>query len=183
MQFQNVVGETDQRPLAPDFSQAAQEEVANPAGFFDLAEARLHDRFPCRIDCPPRLGLKLALHAPTRVALRGNGPREHGWRYSSCFCLPVAIYRLRSGLPTDREPPDTPGSSPSNSHCRRGGRRGAVRSVARSPAPSVRFAVYRWPPASRSAPRLTATPAPLPPAHCSLAPDRRCPASGAIPGR
>jgi hypothetical protein len=27
----------------------------------------------------------------TRVALRGNGPREQGWRYSSCFCLPVAI--------------------------------------------------------------------------------------------
>src|ERR1700680_3643081 len=45
------------------------------------------------------------------------------------------------------------------------------------------FAVYRWPPASRSAPRLTATPAPLPPAHCSLAPDRRCPSSGATPGR
>ena len=34
-------------------------------------------------------------------------------------------------------------------HCRPGGRRVAVRSVARSPAPSVRFAVYRWPPASQ----------------------------------
>src|ERR1700730_5514122 len=59
----------------------------------------------------------------------------------------------------------------------------AVRSVARSPAPSVRVALCRWPPASRSAPRLTATPAPLQPAHCSLAPDRRCAASGATPGR
>ena len=70
MQLQNVVGKTDQRPLALDFSQAAQEELAKPAGLFDLAEDRLHDRFPCRIDCPPRPGLKLALHAldPRRIA-------------------------------------------------------------------------------------------------------------------
>src|SRR6266436_4001691 len=63
MQLQNVVGKTDQRPLALDFSQAAQEELAKPAGLFDLAEDRLDDGFPCRIDCPPRPGLKLALHA------------------------------------------------------------------------------------------------------------------------
>ena len=70
MQLQNVVGETDQRPLALDFSQAAQEELAKPAGLFDLAEDRLDDRFPCRIDCPPHLSLKLALHAldPRRIA-------------------------------------------------------------------------------------------------------------------
>ena len=41
MQLQNVVGETDQRPLALDFSQAAQEELAKPASLFDLAEDRL----------------------------------------------------------------------------------------------------------------------------------------------
>ena len=63
MQLQNVVGETDQRPLALDFSQAAQEKLAKPAGLFDLAEDRLHNRFSCGIDGPPRLGLKLALHA------------------------------------------------------------------------------------------------------------------------
>jgi hypothetical protein len=40
MQLQNVVGKTDQRPLALDFSQAAQEELAKPAGLFDLAEDR-----------------------------------------------------------------------------------------------------------------------------------------------
>ncbi len=70
MQLQNVVGETDQRPLAPNFSQAAQEELAKPAGLFDLAEDRLHDRFPCRIDYSSNLGLKLALHAldPRRIA-------------------------------------------------------------------------------------------------------------------
>ena len=62
MQLQNVVGKTDQRPLALDFSQAAQEELAKPAGLFDLAEDRLDDRFPCRIDCPARPSLKLALH-------------------------------------------------------------------------------------------------------------------------
>jgi hypothetical protein len=50
MQLQNVVGKTDQRPLALDFSQAAQEELAKPAGLFDLAEDRLHNGFPCRID-------------------------------------------------------------------------------------------------------------------------------------
>ena len=63
MQLQNVVGKTDQRPLALNFSQAAQEEQAKPAGLFDLAEDRLDDRFACRIDCPPRPGLKLARHA------------------------------------------------------------------------------------------------------------------------
>src|SRR5580700_4572345 len=70
MQLQNVVGKTDQRPLALDFSQAAQEELAKPAGLFDLAEDRLHDGFLCRIDCPPQLSLKLALHAldPRRLA-------------------------------------------------------------------------------------------------------------------
>ena len=70
MQLQNVVGKTDQRPLALDFSQAAQEELAKPAGLFDLAEDRLDDGFPCRIDCPPRFGLKLALHTvdPRRIA-------------------------------------------------------------------------------------------------------------------
>ena len=56
--------------VALDFSQAAQEELAKPAGLFDLAEDRLDDRFPCRIDCPPHLSLKLALHAldPRRIA-------------------------------------------------------------------------------------------------------------------
>ena len=70
MQLQDVVGKTDQRPLALDFSQAAQEELAKPASLFDLAEDRLHDGFPCRIDCPPNLGLKLALHTvnPRRIA-------------------------------------------------------------------------------------------------------------------
>ena len=70
MQLQNVVGKTDQRPLALDFSQAAQEELAKPAGLFDLAEDRLDDRFPCRIDCPPHPGLRLAFHAldPRRIA-------------------------------------------------------------------------------------------------------------------
>ncbi len=70
MQLQNVVGKTDQRPLALDFSQAAQEELAKPAGLFDLAEDRLHDGFACRIDCPPRPGLKLAFHTvdPRRIA-------------------------------------------------------------------------------------------------------------------
>src|ERR1700724_35294 len=104
MQLQNVVGKTDQRPLALDFSQAAQEELAKPAGLFDLAEDRLDAGFSCRIHCAPRPGLKLALHAV----------------------------------------------DPSNSHCQPGGRWVAVRSVARSPAPLVRFAGYRWPPASRS---------------------------------
>src|SRR5712671_603581 len=70
MQLQDVVGETDQRPLALNFSQAAQEELAKPAGLFDLAEDRLRDRFPCRIDCSSNLGLKLALHTvdPRRIA-------------------------------------------------------------------------------------------------------------------
>ena len=70
MQLQDVVGKTDQRPLALDFSQAAHEELAKPAGLFDLAEDWLHDRFPCRVDCPPSFGLKLALHTldPRRIA-------------------------------------------------------------------------------------------------------------------
>ena len=70
MQLQDVVGKTDQRPLALDFCQAAQEELAKPAGLFDLAEDRLHDGFAGRIDCSPSLGLKLALHAldPRRIA-------------------------------------------------------------------------------------------------------------------
>src|ERR1022692_4482755 len=70
MQLQNVVGKADQRPLALDFSQAAQEKLAKPASLFDLAEDRLHDGFPCRVDCPPSFGLKLALHAldPRRLA-------------------------------------------------------------------------------------------------------------------
>ena len=70
MQLQNVVGKTDQRPLALNFNQAAQEELAKPAGLFDLAEDRLDDRFPCRIDRPPHPGLKLALHTvnPRRTA-------------------------------------------------------------------------------------------------------------------
>ena len=70
MQLQNVVGKTDQRPLALDFSQAAQEELAKPAGLFDLAEDRLDDGFACRIDYSSSLSLKLALHAldPRRVA-------------------------------------------------------------------------------------------------------------------
>ena len=70
MQLQNIMGETDQRPLALDFCQAAQEELAKPTSLFDLAEDRLHDGFPCCVDCPPRLGLQLALHAldPRRLA-------------------------------------------------------------------------------------------------------------------
>jgi hypothetical protein len=70
LQLQIVVGKTDQRPLALKFSQAAQEELAKPAGLFDLAEDRLDDRFPCQKDCPPRPGLKLAFHAvdPRRIA-------------------------------------------------------------------------------------------------------------------
>jgi hypothetical protein len=36
-QLQNVVGKTDQRPLAVSFSQAAQEELAKPTSLFDLA--------------------------------------------------------------------------------------------------------------------------------------------------
>ena len=70
MQLQNVVGKTDQRPLALNFNQAAQEELAKPAGLFDLAEDRLDDGFPCRIDRPPHPGLKLALHTvnPRRTA-------------------------------------------------------------------------------------------------------------------
>jgi len=71
MQFQNVVGETDQRPLALDFNQAAQEELAKPASLFDLAEDRLHDRFAGRIDGPPRSGLKLAFHAVDRRRIAG----------------------------------------------------------------------------------------------------------------
>ena len=70
MQLQNVVGKTDQRPLAPDFSQAALVEREKPGGLFVLAEDRLVDGFACRLDYPPSPGLKLALHAldPRRIA-------------------------------------------------------------------------------------------------------------------
>ncbi len=70
MKLQDVVGKTDERPLALDFGQAAQEELAKPVILFNLADDRLHDGFAYRIDYSPRFGLQLALHAvdPRRLA-------------------------------------------------------------------------------------------------------------------
>src|SRR5271167_4156252 len=82
MQLQNVVGETDQRPLAPNFNQAAQEELAKPAGLFDLAEDRLHDRFPCRVDYSSNLGLKLERPPPPEI-----------------FVITAVVTKIRISLP------------------------------------------------------------------------------------
>src|SRR5271167_1301255 len=101
MQLQNVVGKTDQRPLALDFSQAAQEELAKPAGLFDLAEDRLHDRFACRIlPAPPWFEAcascaRPASHCAVTVRASMAGGIRHAFACRS-------RYRLRSGLPTDR---------------------------------------------------------------------------------
>src|ERR1700682_2040816 len=102
MQLQNVVGKTDQRPLALDFSQAAQEELAKPAGLFDLAEDRLHDGFAGRIDYSSNLGLKLWLQAvdPRRICgVTVRASMAGGIRHAAA-CR--SRYRPRSGVPTGR---------------------------------------------------------------------------------
>ena len=62
MQLQNIMGQTNQRPLCLNFLKPAQQKLPEPARLFDLPKYRLHDRFAQRINPAPDSGLKLALH-------------------------------------------------------------------------------------------------------------------------
>jgi hypothetical protein len=66
------VGETDQLPLAPDFSQAAQEELAKPAGLFDLAEDGERRILTAMVQYPQG-GSKVQVALLTAYAATGGG--------------------------------------------------------------------------------------------------------------
>src|SRR6516225_4028464 len=75
MQLQNVMGQTNQRPLHLNFLKSAQQKLPEPSYLFDLAKYRLHNRLAHRVDPSPNLGLKLTLDPLDRVSpLRQRPP-------------------------------------------------------------------------------------------------------------
>src|SRR5579872_2679024 len=73
-QSTDVVRERHQRPFAFHFPHPAQSEPVKPAGRFDVAEHRLHDRLATTVHLPSGYGAQLALHALLARAVLGNPP-------------------------------------------------------------------------------------------------------------
>src|SRR5205807_2642367 len=73
-QSTDVVRQRHQRPFGFHFPQAPQSEAVKPAGGFDVAQHRFHDRFAATVHLPPGLGAQLALHAFLDRTLLRNPP-------------------------------------------------------------------------------------------------------------
>src|SRR5437870_3888866 len=69
-ELEEVVGQTDQRPLGGDFVIAAEGEAPKGAALFRLTKDRLDDRLAARVDPPARRRTQLLAHP-----VRDRAPR------------------------------------------------------------------------------------------------------------
>src|SRR5574339_181450 len=95
-EFQNIVGGTDQRPFPAHLPHPSQQELAEAAALFDLAEHRLDNRFALGIQAPAPFSVQGAPHPV--------GDRQSDGRPAPGYCrdrlaMTLAIRRDERGTP------------------------------------------------------------------------------------
>src|SRR2546428_7688683 len=89
-ELEEVVGQTDQRPLGGDFVIAAEGEAPKGAALLRLTKDRLDDRLAARVDPPARRRTPLLPHP-----VRDRAPRPRCRRPGAA--LPVSVPPDRTG--------------------------------------------------------------------------------------
>src|ERR1700722_4554593 len=69
-EFEQIVDGADHRPLSSDLVEAAQEELAEASGVFDLAEHRFDDLFSQAVSAAPAGALEFCRHGRLARASR-----------------------------------------------------------------------------------------------------------------
>src|SRR2546428_4446815 len=83
-EFEQVVGQADQRPFPSDFVVAAEGEAPKGPALLGLAKDRLDDRFAARVDLPAFGRAQLLAHP-----LRDRAPRPRGRHPRTAMRVPV----------------------------------------------------------------------------------------------